>query len=273
MHAISRRPRTEPVPLHQGVADIALKRRLSRDLADATARDHFMLHYQPMVDLESGQIVGRDAQLRWPHRRQGMIPQGVFLQLADATGLVTRIGGWGLATACRDLAGGEGSVSIEIAGRQLTEGVLLEQVAVALEASGLAPERLELALAENLLAELLAPAAETETLLTLAAIRDLGVGLAVDAFGATLAGLAPLRRLPLTALRLDRALVQDLPASREDAAIVRAVIETAHVLGVSVTAEAVDTEAQRAFLSAAGCDQGQGALFGPAAEWRGPTQG
>lgn len=121
------------------------------------------------------------------------------------------------------------------------------------------PERLELELTES---QLLAD--DTETLLALSAVRDLGVGLTLDDFGAGQTSLSVLKRLPLTAMKLDRALVRGLPAEREDAAIARALIATAHALGLSVVAEGIETEAQRAFLAAAGCDEGQGYLFSEA---------
>ncbi len=157
---------------------------------------------------------------------------------------------------------------MNVSARQLHDGALLDQVAAALEESGLMPECLELELTESLLIEV-----ETETLLVLSAIRDLGVGLALDDFGTGYASLAVLKRLPLTAMKLDRSLVRDLPGDREDAAIVRAVVETGHALGLHVVAEGIETEAQRVFLASIGCDEGQGYLFGqpvpPASlDWR-----
>jgi EAL domain-containing protein (putative c-di-GMP-specific phosphodiesterase class I) len=101
-----------------------------------------------------------------------------------------------------------------------------------------------------------------ETLLTLSALRDLGVGLALDDFGTGWASIAMLKRLPLTTLKLDRSMVRDLPGNREDAAIIRAMIGTGHALGLTVVAEGIETELQRAYLGSLGCDQGQGYLFG-----------
>ncbi len=101
-----------------------------------------------------------------------------------------------------------------------------------------------------------------DTLLTLSAIRDLGAGIGLDDFGAGIASLTMLKRLPLTTIKLDRSLVRDLPFDRDDAAIVRASIDTAHALGLTVVAEGIETEPQRAFLSGCGCDEGQGYLFG-----------
>jgi EAL domain-containing protein (putative c-di-GMP-specific phosphodiesterase class I) len=134
---------------------------------------------------------------------------------------------------------------------------LIGQVTAALTASGLAPARLELVIPEAALVEV-----DGDGLLALAALRDLGVGLCVDGFGAGLASLTLLRRLPLTGLKLARTLVRALPDDREEAAILRAILGTAQAIGLSVIADGVESERQRAFLAQSGCQQGQGALFG-----------
>lgn len=135
---------------------------------------------------------------------------------------------------------------------------LLAEIAEALEQSGLEPGRLELALPEQALAD-----GGIEMLFLLSALRDLGVGIAVDRFGAGLASLNMLRRMPLTAIRLDRALIRGLPRDPGDAAIVRAVAETGRALEMTVVATGVEEEAQRSFLAAIGCGQAQGPLFPP----------
>ncbi len=240
--------------------DAAQRRRLLRDLEAATHDGAFVLQYQPLLSLESGRLTGAEALPRWPHRRRGPIPPSVFTPLAEQSGLITAIGGWALRTACKAASGwpaGAG-VWVTVSPRQLADQALLRQIAEALEESGLEPERLEIALAETTLM-----AVDVETLLTLSAIRDLGVGLALDDFGTGFASLSLLKRLPLTVMKLDRAMVRDLPRDREDAAIVRAVITAGHALGLSVVAEGIETGQQLAFLTAAGCDHGQGFLFGP----------
>jgi EAL domain-containing protein (putative c-di-GMP-specific phosphodiesterase class I) len=171
-----------------------------------------------------------------------------------------RIGAWVLSTACQHARTcGLASVSVNISSRQLVEGMLLNQIAEALDVSGLDPDRLEIEIAETILTD-----AGIETLLTLSAIRDLGVGIALDDFGTGFASLAMLKRLPLTAMKLDSSLIRDIPFDQEDAAIVRAVIATGHALGLTIVAEGIETEAQRTFLSASGCDEGQGFLFSAA---------
>lgn len=245
--------------LNPGRRDAAAeRRRLERDLAAAARDGRFQLHYQPRVELANGQPCAAEALLRWPHRKQGLVPPSVFIPMAERSGQIVPIGGWVLRAACREARRWRAPwlVSVNVSARQLAAGVLLAQVAAALEESGLSPDRLELELTESQLV-----AVDTETLLTLSAVRDIGVGLALDDFGTGYASLAVLKRLPLTVMKLDRSLVRELPADREDTAIVRAVIATGHALGLRVVAEGIETEAQRAFLAASGCDEGQGYLF------------
>jgi EAL domain-containing protein (putative c-di-GMP-specific phosphodiesterase class I) len=235
----------------------AQQRRLARDLAAAVEEEAFVLHYQPRLSLSRGGWTGAEALIRWPHRRSGMVQPNSFIPLAERTGHITPMGGWVLRTACAEAKRwGHYKVSVNVSARQLSDGALLQQVAEALENSDLAPEQLEIELTETMLVD-----CGLETLLTLSAIRDLGVGIALDDFGTGFASLAMLKRLPLTVMKLDRSLVRDLPGDREDAAIVRAIIATGHALGLGVVAEGIETEAQRAFLSASGCDEGQGYLF------------
>ncbi|MBV9735377.1 MAG: EAL domain-containing protein [Acidisphaera sp.] len=233
------------------------ERRLEQDLRHAVAQGQFVLHYQPRVSLASLRTVGAEALIRWPHRKRGMVPPGAFIHLAERNGLITPIGGWVLRTAGAEAASWPVPVgiSVNVSARQLADGVLLEQVEAAL-ASGLAPERLELELTESMLVD-----AGIETLMTLSAIRDLGVGLALDDFGTGYASLATLKRLPLTVMKLDRSLVQGLPHYREDAAITRALVEMGHALSLTLVAEGIATQAQRAFLTEIGCDEAQSFLF------------
>jgi EAL domain-containing protein (putative c-di-GMP-specific phosphodiesterase class I) len=239
----------------------AERRRLARELAEAVRGDGFALRYLPRVALASGAARGAEAMLRWPHPRRGVVPPSVFLPLAEASGLVVPLGGQVLRAACREAARwpAERVVAVKVAAPQLTSSAVLGQLAAALDESALPPERLEIALDE---ADLLD--ADAETLLLLSAVRDLGVGLALDAFGAVHAALGLLRRLPLTALKLHRSLVRELPEAVEDAAMVRAIIATAAALGLGVIAEGIETEAQLGFLLECGCELGQGARFGQA---------
>jgi EAL domain-containing protein (putative c-di-GMP-specific phosphodiesterase class I) len=241
--------------------DRALRRRLTGDLRQALGRGDLTVHYQPRVTLPDGRRSGAEALLRWQHPRLGNIPPGTFIPLAESSELIVDLGAWVLAEAARQAASWQGPrpgmVSVNVSARQLRGGALLGQVAAALEESGLPPERLELELTESMLVD-----GSADTLLTLAAIRDLGVGLALDDFGTGYASLSVLKRLPLTSLKLDRAFIRDLPGDAEDAAIVRGVRGIAGALGLDVVAEGVETEDQRAFLSGIGCEEAQGYLFG-----------
>jgi EAL domain-containing protein (putative c-di-GMP-specific phosphodiesterase class I) len=238
--------------------DVADRRRMERELQAATREGRLALHYQPRLLLEGGRPMGAEALIRWPHRKRGLLPQGLFLPVAERSGQTSEIGGWALTTACRDAAGWPEStvVSLNIAASHLAAPDLLNQIAAALEVSGLAPERLELGLGESVLAEV-----DGDSFFVLAALRDTGVGIAVDDFGAGAASLTLLRRLPLTMLRLDRSLIRELPGDREAVAITKSAIDTGHALGLGVAACGIETETQRALLAASGCEEGQGPLF------------
>ena len=239
---------------------VSTQRRIERDLKGAVFEGGLVLYYQPRLALASGSIVAAEALLRWPHPRLGLISPATFIPVAERTNLITEIGGIVLRGACREAVPWLGTtppiVSVNVAARQVTDGALLGQIAVALDASGLPAERLELELTESTMLEI-----SLETTLTLAAVRDLGVGIALDDFGTGYASLATLKRLPLTAVKLDRSLIRALPEDREDAAIVQALVATGHALGLTVVAEGIETEVQRAFLAGIGCDEGQGFLF------------
>ena len=257
---INSRPRPKlPICLSlvDGVGNAADRRRMERGLHAATAAGAFVLHYQPRLSLTTGAIATNEALIRWPDRKRGLIPPGSFIPIAEQSDLINLIGAWVLLKACTEATGwGQHHVSVNVSARQLKSGVLPVQLAIALEQSGLPPDHLELELTESMLVD-----GSTDTLLALSAIRDLGVGLALDDFGTGFASLSMLKRLPLTVMKLDRSLVRDLPSNREDAAIVRAVIGTGHAMRLVVVAEGIETEAQRAFLSGIGCDEGQGYLF------------
>jgi EAL domain-containing protein (putative c-di-GMP-specific phosphodiesterase class I) len=241
------------------------RRRLLHDLRLAAACGGFVLHFQPRVSLATGAVTGAEALIRWPHRKRGLMPPDRFIPLAEQIGLIGAIGGWVLREACTAATAWPRSVtspaaptlSVNVSPRQLAEPGFPTQVAAALEQSGLAAERLELELTETTLL-----AVDEDILFMLAALRDLGVGLSLDDFGTGYASLAMLRRVPLTALKIDRTLVRNLPKDREDSAIVRATVATAHALGLTVVVEGVETEAQRGFLARMGADEGQGYLFG-----------
>jgi EAL domain-containing protein (putative c-di-GMP-specific phosphodiesterase class I) len=241
-------------------ADAQDRRRLQQDLRQAVVTGGFLLHYQPRVALGTGAVTGAEAMIRWPHRKRGLIPPDRFIPLAEQNGLIGAIGAWALRTSCAEAAAWPDhglQLSINVSPRQLQNAAFLTHVAAAVDEAALSPERVELELTESMLLGV-----DDDMLFMLSALRDMGLGLALDDFGTGYASLAMLRRIPLTTLKIDRCLVREVPDNAEDAAIVRAVAATTHAMGLTVTAEGIETEAQRSFLAEAGADDGQGFLFG-----------
>jgi EAL domain-containing protein (putative c-di-GMP-specific phosphodiesterase class I) len=256
------RPGAGPARLaRDAMGDTMERRRLEQELRHTLSQDGFVLHYLPAIALASGAIAGGEALIRWPHRKRGMVAPGLFLPVAERSALGSQIGGWVLRTACIEAARwpAPATVAVNVSPRHLAEGALLEHVAAALQASGLAAERLELEFPEPALLDL-----DGDELLMLAALRDLGIGIAFENFGAGYASLTVLRRLPLTGVKLDRALIRGVPDDPDDAAIVRALVGSFHALGLKVAATGIEAEAQRDFLRDLECDEGQGHLFSQA---------
>jgi len=235
--------------------------RLETDLREAVARKELSLVYQPILDLRSERLCGAEALLRWAHPELGIVSPAEFIPLAEASGVIVDIGLWVLYTACRqmkvwtDQGHDHLFMAVNVSARQIMRG-LDEQVHAALSATGLDPHRLEIEITEHSMVEDIDSNVEQ-----LRSLRELGVQVAVDDFGTGLSSLAYLKRLPIGKLKIDRAFVKDLPESEDDAAIASAIISMAHRLGLTVVAEGVETEAQRDFLAAQGCDCLQGFLY------------
>ena len=258
---------------HHSDMALAVRRRLDLEqgLRRALERDEFEVWYQPQVDLVSGRLVGAEALLRWRDPQAGLVSPTDFIPLAEETGLIVPIGELVLDTACadarrwRDEWGWQGKVSINVAGPQLERGDFHFGVLRALGRHALAAEQLELEITETFIMHNAQNALEV-----VGKLRTLGVTTAIDDFGTGYSSLAYLKHLPIDRLKIDRGFVRDLPGDRDDAAIVAAVIALGASLDFTVIAEGVETEAQRDFLIRAGCDQGQGYLFGrplPVAEF------
>lgn len=234
-------------------------------LAQALRQNEFLLHYQPQIDLRSGRIVGAEALVRWRHPVEGMIAPGKFIPLAERSGHIVPIGEWTLREACRQSAiwqkqfGRAPLVAVNLSALQFRRGNILQLVSDALETNGLRPDRLELELTESILFQ-----NEEATVKSLQSLRSLGVRLSIDDFGTGYSSLAYLKRLAVHKLKIDQSFVRSMLTTEEDASIVRAIIELGHILQLSVIAEGVETEAQRAFLASAGCDEAQGFLYSPA---------
>ncbi|MBL6455106.1 EAL domain-containing protein [Belnapia sp. T6] len=237
-----------------------MRRRLRADLRGAIRRGEMSLSYQPRIALADGRLTGAEALLRWNHPAHGPIPPATFIPLAEASSLILHLGGWVLREAAREAAlwpESAGIVSVNVSARQIEAGLLPAQVAEALAESGLPSDRLELELTETLALE-----ERPETLRMLAALREDGIGLALDDFGIGHASLARLRWLPFTALKLDRSFLAHIPEEREDMAILRAIRDLSHALRIRMVAEGVERDAQRRCLEALDCEEAQGWLFG-----------
>jgi EAL domain-containing protein (putative c-di-GMP-specific phosphodiesterase class I) len=201
---------------------------------------------------------------RWCHPTRGLLLPGAFIPIAEETGLITTITEWAIADACRQLARwrvelGElapPTVNVNLTTRDLRDPGLLDRIALALTEAAIPPSSLRLEITERVLIEELREAAGT-----LQAIRDLGVKLAIDDFGAGASSLASLRAVHVEVLKLDRAFVRGMEDNPDDRIVVNAVVAMAHALGIAVTAEGIETVAQREQARAAGCDRGQGYLF------------
>ncbi len=223
------------------------------------------VHYQPIIDLETGQVSEMEALVRWEHPRLGMIAPARFIPIAEETGLIAPLGRWVLREACR-----QGqlwhlerphqhpplSISVNLSVKQLQQPHLVDEVAEILAETGFAPSSLKLEITESVMM-LNAEATITQ----LYELRSLGVHLAVDDFGTGYSSMAYLSRLPIDTLKIDRAFVQRLGSQAEDDAIVRAIVSLAKTLNLSVTSEGIETPEQLAHLQSLGCDRGQGYLY------------
>jgi EAL domain-containing protein (putative c-di-GMP-specific phosphodiesterase class I) len=236
--------------------------KLDGDLRRALDRSEFRLHYQPIVSLQTGEITGCEALLRWMHPERGLVAPADFIPLAEETGLIVSIGEWVLRAACAELQTWDGlglppiNLSVNLSARQLKQDALASVVSGVLESTGFDARRLKLELTESILMEY-----AERTIATLRDLRTLGVELSIDDFGTGYSSLAYLKRLPCTSLKIDRSFVRDVNSDPDDAAIASAIISMAHDLRLKVIAEGIETEDQRSFLKVRGCNEGQGYLF------------
>jgi diguanylate cyclase (GGDEF)-like protein len=233
-------------------------------LRRALVHDEFRVHYQPLVRFESSEVIGLEALLRWQHPERGLVAAEEFLEVAEDTGLIVPIGEWALREACAQAASWIAestdhaplAVSVNVSARQLADETLFDTVHDALTTSGLDPTLLVLELTETTLM-----ADREHAVDVLRRLTELGVRIGIDDFGTGQSSLIYLRSLPVHTLKIDRSFIEGLGRDAEGAAIVSAVVQLGHALGLSVTAEGVETPDQLAQLRALGCDLGQGFYF------------
>jgi diguanylate cyclase (GGDEF)-like protein/PAS domain S-box-containing protein len=244
--------------------DAAIRRRVdtSNRLRSALENSEFMLHYQPRVELCSGKVTGVESLIRWHTEGKGMIPPMDFIPIAERNGMIVPIGEWVLFEACRQARkwqfemGTPINTAINLSARQLRDADIVKQVIRALEETGLPAKLLELELTESMLMH------DTKRVLhTLEALKEIGVSLAIDDFGTGYSSLSYLKSFPIDHLKIDRSFVMDIPHDPNNGAIVRAVIDMSHSLGLKVIAEGVETREQLDFLLEQDCDEIQGYYF------------
>jgi diguanylate cyclase (GGDEF)-like protein/PAS domain S-box-containing protein len=236
--------------------------RIESALRNALERNEFVLHYQPQVDLKTGQIVGMEALIRWKHPELGMVSPVRFIGVAEDTGLIVPIGAWVMRTAAaqnkawQDAGLGRLRVAVNLSARQFASSDLLQNIEAVLNETGLDPACLELELTESLFMSDVTPAVEL-----LHRMKSLGVNLSIDDFGTGYSSFSYLSRFPIDVLKIDRSFVNDIGHDANDAAIVASIIALAHNLRLSVIAEGVETAEQLDYLRHQGCDEMQGYYF------------
>ena len=237
---------------------------LDTDLRRSVERGELRLHYQPLIDLRSGAVMGHEALVRWEHPTRGLLGPGVFIPAAEETGLILGIGDWVLAEACHQTRAWQLAVpaeppltvSVNLSARQFAQPDLAASVAGVLAASGLPASSLELEITETV-----AMSDAAATRVTLRRLRELGVHLVLDDFGTGYSSLAYLSEMALDSIKVDRAFVAGLSVPGANHSIIAAVAALAHGLGLEVTAEGIEEPDQLAAVIDLGCDRGQGFLF------------
>jgi PAS domain S-box-containing protein/diguanylate cyclase (GGDEF)-like protein len=237
---------------------------LKQSLHDAIEKHQFQLHYQPLVDLVLGRIVGAEALVRWHHPTLGLQRPDRFIPLAEESGLIVPLGAWVLRTGIRSLrewpkfGGTRTKLAINVSGVQLERGGLLEVLNEAIADGDIDPTQIELELTESSLIH-----SSDRAMDILRSVRGQGIGLAIDDFGTGYSSFQYLRDLPITKLKIDQSFVRHLSPTSSDASIVRAIIGLGKSMALDVVAEGVETALQRQFLVDEGCRVGQGYYFSP----------
>jgi diguanylate cyclase (GGDEF)-like protein len=239
-------------------ARMQARHKLELDLRRGITNMEFELYYQPVITLDTQKISGFEALLRWHHPERGLVTPSEFISLAEEVGLIVPLGEWVLREACREATKWPDNlhVAVNLSPAQFKSRNIEQLVFSALAHSGLSPRRLELEITESVLL-----AEEQKTLATLHKLREFGVSIAMDDFGTGYSSLGYLRSFPFDKIKIDKSFISDLLTRKDCLAIVRAVSGLGTSLGISITAEGVETEAQLERLKSEGCTEGQGFLF------------
>ena len=237
---------------------------LEADLQRAIKRDEFVVHYQPTVELSSGKVTGMEALVRWEHPSKGLLQPADFIALAEETGLILPIGRWVLHEACRQAVAWSDEhptrvplhMSVNLSARQLQLNTVIDDVAAALDDTGLAPELLTLELTETVLMQ-----NGTEVVTRLNRLKELGVQLAIDDFGTGYSSLSYLHKFPIDILKIDKSFTGNLRRGTGEGVLTHAIIRLARTLHLRTVAEGIEQPDQVGKLQAMGCHSGQGFYF------------
>jgi diguanylate cyclase (GGDEF)-like protein len=235
---------------------------LEEALRQALEQEQFLLHYQPKVNLATGQICGCEALVRWQHAQRGLISPAQFIPLAEETGLIVPLGDWVLRQACAQTCQWRNAglqpvpVAVNLSARQFRKGDLTQRLQSILQHSGLAAGELELELTESMIMD-----NPQQAVQIMHELKQLGLSLSLDDFGTGYSSLNYLRRFPVDNLKIDRSFIRDVATDTSGASVVTSIIQIAHNLGLGAVAEGVETRDQLDFLRRCGCDQLQGYLF------------
>jgi EAL domain-containing protein (putative c-di-GMP-specific phosphodiesterase class I) len=238
--------------------------KLETDLRRAVEKGEFRLHYQPIVDLQSGSLTGFEALIRWQHPKRGLVAPDDFIPMAEETGLILPIGRWVLREACLQMVRWQKrhpdtahlTVSVNLSVKQFMDENLLEYILQTLSETGFNPRQLRLEITESLLMENLEAA-----IAVLTGLKSHGIQLDMDDFGTGYSSLSNLQRFPVDTLKIDRSFIQRMGQAGGKPEIIRTIITLASDLGMGVTAEGIETEEQLAKLRFLNCKEGQGFFF------------
>ena len=236
---------------------------LEKDIRRGLDCQEFVLHYQVQVDVR-GSVLGAEALVRWQHPVRGLVPPGLFIGLAEETGLILQLGQWVLQQACQQLQQwasqsetADWTMAVNVSSLQFAQDDLVKCVTRAIRQSGINPTRLKLELTESMLV-----GDVQDVIAKMRSLKALGVSFSLDDFGTGYSSLSYLKRLPMDQLKIDQSFVRDLQDDPDDAVISQAIVSLGHSLGMQVIAEGVETAGQRDYLAAIGCDAFQGYFFG-----------